>query len=223
MKVRIKSSWNEVLAAEFKEPYFLDLSNKVNQAYSQNTVKVFPKESEIFKAFELCSFEDTKVVILGQDPYPTKGHAHGLSFSVNDGVRPFPKSLNNIFKEISDDLTKDVPVSGNLKRWAEQGVLMLNSVLTVEEGRPDSHKGIGWEQFTDRAIELLSARKEYVVFLLWGAKAASKEILIDSSKHCVLKSVHPSPLSAYRGYFGCKHFSKTNSYLMSKKLTIIDW
>lgn len=223
MKVRINSSWNKVLAAEFQKAYFLDLSNKVNQAYSQNSVKVFPNESEIFKAFELCCFEDTKIVILGQDPYPTEGHAHGLSFSVNDEVRPFPKSLNNIFKEISADLGTKNPSTGNLKRWAEQGVLLLNAVLTVEEGRPYSHKGIGWEVFTDEVIKMLSAKKEHVVFLLWGAKAATKEAMIDQSKHFILKAVHPSPLSAYRGFFGCKHFSKTNAYLRSNNLSIINW
>ena len=223
MNERIEPSWKAVLTNEFQKSYFIQLSEKVKQLYTDPGIGVFPKQSEIFKAFDLCPFKETKVVVLGQDPYPTKGHAHGLSFSINKIELPFPKSLKNIFKEIQTDLGKPVPENGNLERWAEQGVLLLNTVLTVEEGNPDSHKGIGWEQFTDRVIELLSSDKEKVVFLLWGAKAISKESLIDQSKHFVLKSVHPSPLSAYRGFFGCKHFSKTNSFLKSNNMAIIDW
>ena len=221
--VKIEASWKAVLQQEFEKPYFLKLIKKVRKHYSENKGRVFPKGPEIFNAFNLCPFESVKVVILGQDPYPTKGHAHGLSFSVTDEVRPFPKSLNNIFKEISDDLNQGLPSNGNLTRWSAQGVLLLNSVLTVEEGKPNSHKGIGWEQFTDAVIEEVSAHKSHVVFILWGSKAVSKEYLIDSSKHLILRTVHPSPLSAYRGFFGCKHFSKTNSYLLRNGLSIIQW
>ena len=223
MSVNIEASWKAVLSEEFEKPYFTKLTAQVKDRYAQNKGAVYPKGSEIFRAFELCTFPNTKVVVLGQDPYPTRGHAHGLSFSVNDEVKPFPKSLNNIFKEIADDLGKPVPENGNLARWARQGVLLLNTVLTVEEGQPDSHKGMGWESFTDRVIERLSSEKEHVVFLLWGAKAAVKEQWIDSSKHLVLKSVHPSPLSAYRGFFGCKHFSQVNSYLSGNQLPSIEW
>jgi uracil-DNA glycosylase len=223
MNVKIEASWKDVLKEEFEKPYFDELSRKIRMYYSENRAKVFPKGSEIFSAFDLCPFKTVKVVILGQDPYPTRGHAHGLSFSVKDEVRPFPKSLNNIFKEISDDLNQDLPSNGNLTRWAEQGILLLNSVLTVEEGKPDSHKGIGWEQFTDIVIEKISTHKSQVVFILWGSKAVSKEFLIDSSKHLILKSVHPSPLSAYRGFFGCRHFSKTNSFLKRNDRPIIHW
>ena len=223
MSVNIEASWKAALSEEFEKPYFTKLKAQVKDRYAHNKGAVFPKGSEIFRAFELCTFPNTKVVILGQDPYPTRGHAHGLSFSVNDEVKPFPKSLNNIFKEITDDLGKPVPENGNLARWARQGVLLLNTVLTVEEGQPDSHKGMGWESFTDRVIERLSSEKEHVVFLLWGAKAAVKEQRIDSSKHLVLKSVHPSPLSAYRGFFGCKHFSQVNSYLSGNQLPSIEW
>ena len=223
MKVRIEASWKNLLINEFEQSYFLDLSQKIKQIYLGNEGNVFPKGSEIFRAFDLCPVEKTKVVILGQDPNPTRGHAHGLSFSVSDDVRPFPKSLNNIFKEINEDIGKPFPENGNLTRWAEQGVLLLNTVLTVEEGSPDSHKGMGWEQFTDRVIELLSSEKEHLVFMLWGAKAAKKRELIDERKHKVLSSVHPSPLSAYRGFFGCKHFSKANDYLSMNNLSNIDW
>jgi uracil-DNA glycosylase len=171
----------------------------------------------------LCPFDELKVVILGQDPYPTKGHAHGLCFSVEPGVKPFPKSLLNIFKEIQLDLGLPMPENGNLARWAEQGVLLLNSVLTVEEGKPDSHKAFGWEKFTDAVIQTINEQKTGVVFMLWGSKAISKESFIDSSKHLILKSVHPSPLSAYRGFFGCKHFSKTNEFLRMMEQTEIQW
>jgi uracil-DNA glycosylase len=223
MSINIEASWKAVLSDEFEKPYFIKLTTQVKDSYAQNRGSIFPKRTEIFRAFELCTFPNTKVVILGQDPYPTRGHAHGFSFSVNDEVKPFPKSLNNIFKEITSDLGKPVPENGNLTRWARQGVLLLNTVLTVEEGKPDSHKGMGWESFTDRVIERLSSEKENIVFLLWGAKAAVKEQWIDSSKHLVLKSVHPSPLSAYRGFFGCKHFSQANSYLSGNQLPSIEW
>ena len=223
MNVRIESSWKRVLNDEFEQKYFKELTQKVKELYLNNTDKIFPKGADIFRAFDLCPFDQTKVIILGQDPYPTRGHAHGLSFSVNDHVKPFPKSLKNIFSEINNDIGKPFPENGNLSRWAEQGVLLLNAVLTVEEGRPDSHKGIGWEQFTDSVIKMLSTQKEHLIFMLWGAKAGHKRALIDEGKHKVLSSVHPSPLSAYRGFFGCKHFSKANDYLLMNKLTPIDW
>lgn len=223
MNVRIESSWKRVLNDEFEQKYFIELTQKVKEAYLNNTDRIFPKSADIFRAFDLCPFDQTKVIILGQDPYPTRGHAHGLSFSVNDHIKPFPKSLKNIFAEINNDIGKPFPENGNLSRWAEQGVLLLNAVLTVEEGRPDSHKGIGWEQFTDSVINMLSTQKEHLIFMLWGAKAGHKRELIDEGKHKVLSSVHPSPLSAYRGFFGCKHFSKANDYLLMNKLTPIDW
>jgi len=206
-----------------KKPFFVELMVKVNQFYNEKSEHIFPEKSKLFNAFNLFSFEDVKVVILGQDPYPTKGHANGLCFSVESDVRPFPKSLNNIFKEIESDLGQPFPENGNLERWAKQGVLLLNSVLTVEEGKADSHKGIGWEQFTDAVIEHISHKKENVVFMLWGSKAISKSILIDEKKHFILTSVHPSPLSAYRGFFGCKHFSKTNEFLRLKGLGCVVW
>ena len=223
MNVRIESSWKRVLNDEFEQKYFKELTQKVKELYLNNADKIFPKGADIFRAFDLCPFDQTKVIILGQDPYPTRGHAHGLSFSVNDHVKPFPKSLKNIFSEINNDIGKPFPENGNLSRWAEQGVLLLNAVLTVEEGRPDSHKGLGWEQFTDSVIKMLSTQKEHLIFMLWGAKAGHKRGLIDEGKHKVLYSVHPSPLSAYRGFFGCKHFSKANDYLLMNKLTPIDW
>ena len=223
MNVRIESSWKRVLNDEFEQKYFIELTQKVKELYLNNKDKIFPKGADIFRAFDLCPFDQTKVIILGQDPYPTRGHAHGLSFSVNNHVKPFPKSLKNIFSEINNDIGKPYPENGNLSRWAEQGVLLLNAVLTVEEGRPDSHKGIGWEQFTDSVIKMLSTQKEHLIFMLWGAKAGQKRGLIDEGKHKVLYSVHPSPLSAYRGFFGCKHFSKANDYLLMNKLTPIDW
>jgi uracil-DNA glycosylase len=221
--MRIPSTWAELLASETSKPYFIELTQKIESLYESKEVSVLPKYDNIFNAFEFCSPSNLKVVILGQDPYPTKGHAHGLCFSVEANVRPFPKSLNNIFKEIEADLSIPFPKNGNLERWAKQGVLLLNSVLTVEEGKTDSHKGIGWEQFTDRIIELVSEKKENVVFILWGAKAISKSTLIDAKKHFVLTSVHPSPLSAYRGFFGCKHFSKANEFLAFKNQKTIDW
>jgi uracil-DNA glycosylase len=201
----------------------LELSKKVDQFYREDKVQIFPKKKEVFRAFDVCPFEKVKVVILGQDPYPTKGYANGLSFSVNNDIYPFPKSLNNIFKEIHNDIGISFPENGDLTRWAEQGVLLLNTVLTVEEGSPDSHKGIGWEKFTNGVIELLSDQKQELVFMLWGAKATAKTSLINEDKHMVLSSVHPSPLSAYRGFFGCKHFSKANDYLNENNLSVINW
>ncbi len=221
--MKLASSWQKVLESEMNKPYFIELMAKVNHFYNEKSEHILPEKSKVFNAFNLCSFEALKVVILGQDPYPKRDHANGLCFSVESNVRPFPKSLNNIFKEIKSDLAQPFPENGNLERWANQGVLLLNSVLTVEEGKTDSHKGIGWEQFTDAVIECINKKKENVVFLLWGSKAFSKSILIDEKKHYILTSVHPSPLSVYRGFFGCKHFSKTNEFLASKGLKIIHW
>lgn len=223
MNVAIHDSWKKELAKEFEQAYFEQLIVRVRQAYNEKKGSIFPKGSQIFRAFDLCPFDQLKVVILGQDPYPTRGHAHGLCFSVEPDVQPFPKSLLNIFKEIQNDLGMTMPENGNLARWAEQGVLLLNSSLTVEEGKPDSHKGFGWEKFTDAVIETINSEKIGVVFILWGSKAISKEVLIDHSKHLILKSVHPSPLSAHRGFFGCKHFSKTNEFLRMMEQTEIQW
>ena len=220
-EVNIESSWKLVLKGELDKEYFSELIQKVKMAYKTNDI--WPKEKEIFSAFEKCHLDDLKVVILGQDPYPTPGHAHGLCFSVQDNIKPLAKSLNNIFKEIKDDLNIDIPKNGNLERWAKQGVFLLNSVLTVEAFRPNAHKKHGWERFTDEVIRIISSEKKSVVFLLWGAQAQKKIDLIDSSKHHILKSVHPSPLSAYRGFFGCKHFSKTNEILISQNLSPINW
>jgi len=221
--MNLNNSWQKVLKPEINKNYFVELMAKINQFYDEKREYIFPEKSKLFNAFNLCLFEEIKVVILGQDPYPTKGYAQGLCFSVESNVRPFPKSLNNIFKEIESDLSIPFPENGNLERWANQGILLLNSVLTVEKGQADSHKGMGWEQFTDAVIELISQKKENVVFILWGSKALSKSILIDEKKHLILSSVHPSPLSAYRGFFGCHHFSKTNEYLVSKGSKTIDW
>lgn len=223
MSIAIHASWKEALESEFQLPYFSQLTEQVRLAYIEHKGSVFPKGSQIFRAFDLCPFNELKVVILGQDPYPTKGHAHGLCFSVEPDVKPFPKSLLNIFKEIQLDLGIPMPDNGNLARWAEQGVLLLNSSLTVEEGKPDSHKGYGWEKFTDAVIRSINEQKTGVVFILWGAKAISKESFIDPSKHLILKSVHPSPLSAHRGFFGCKHFSKTNEFLRMMEQSEIQW
>ena len=223
MNLQIEASWKGLLKNELEQKYFIELWKKVKHFYQEDQGNIFPEEQQIFRAFHVCPFEKVKVVILGQDPYPTKGFANGLSFSVNDDVHPFPKSLNNIFKEIHDDLGKSLPENGNLTRWAEQGVLLLNTVLTVKEDTPDSHKGIGWEKFTNGVIELLSHQKKGVVFMLWGTKAREKRALINENKHLVLCSVHPSPLSAYRGFFGCKHFSKANDYLNENNLSVINW
>lgn len=217
------SSWHPVLLDEFNSPYFQVLQEKVAQAYLLSDPLVFPPLDQLFKAFEFCSWQDLRVVILGQDPYPTKGHAHGLCFSVASDVRPLPKSLNNIFKERSSDLQlPDLP-NGNLEHWAQQGVLLLNSVLTVYEGQADSHKKWGWEQFTDAVIDKIATEKENMVFVLWGAKAQAKASRIDSSKHLILKAVHPSPLAAHRGFFGSKPFSKTNAFLRMLGKQEIQW
>ena len=220
MNVTINETWKEQLGAEFDKPYFASLVAFVKSEYKNSTI--YPPGKLIVNAFNLCPFDKVKVVILGQDPYHEPGQAHGLCFSVMDNV-PFPPSLQNIFTEIANDLHKPVPASGNLTRWAEQGVLLLNATLTVRAHLAGSHQNKGWETFTDDVIKLLSDRKEHLVFILWGGYAKRKAALIDSSRHLVLTSAHPSPLSAYRGFFGNGHFSKTNEYLAAHGMTPIDW
>lgn len=219
MDVKIETSWKEQLNEEFEKEYFEQLTHFVRDQYKTTTV--FPPAKLIFNAFEHTPFDEVKVVILGQDPYHNIGQAHGLSFSVNDGVRT-PPSLVNIFKEINTDLNIPISSSGNLIRWADQGVLLLNATLTVEAHKPGSHQNKGWEKFTDAAIRILSDRRQNVVFLLWGAYAQKKAELIDSQKHLVLKAAHPSPL-ARGAFFGNKHFSQTNDYLSSRGIDTISW
>ena len=212
MSVKIEPSWNERLRDEFAAPYFRQLVDFVHAEYRQGVC--YPPGRQIFNAFNLCPFDKVKVVILGQDPYHEEGQAEGLCFSVADGV-PFPPSLQNIFKEIADDLARPVPASGSLRRWAEQGVLLLNATLTVRAHQAASHQRKGWETFTDAAIRALNAGRDHLVFILWGGYARSKKSLIDTSRHLVLESVHPSPLSANRGgWFGNHHFSRCNQYLV---------
>lgn len=219
--VQIETSWKEQLKAEFEQPYFDQLTSFVRQEYQQHVC--FPPGKLIFNAFNLCPFDKVKVVIIGQDPYHGEGQAHGLSFSVNDGVA-FPPSLQNIFKEIENDLGLPIPTSGNLSRWAVQGVLLLNATLTVRVHEAGSHQRRGWEQFTDAAIRALSQGREHVVFILWGSYARSKKALVDTGKHLVLESVHPSPLSANRGgWFGNHHFSRANAYLAEHGQATINW
>lgn len=219
----MEDSWKLVLQEEFSKPYFTELTNFVKEQYKLKPGAIFPKGDQIFRALNTCPLKNVKVVILGQDPYPTRGHAHGLCFSVEESVKPFPKSLVNIFKEIESDLGQAFPENGSLVRWAEQGVLLLNAVLTVEEGMPESHARKGWEQLTDAIISALNNNSEHVVYLLWGSKAQEKASQVDSSKNLILKTVHPSPLSAYRGFLGCKHFSKTNEYLLENGKSPIIW
>ena len=221
MEVKINESWKSQLQTEFDKPYFESLTNFVKHEYSK--YECYPPGKEIFNAFEQCPYEAVKVVIIGQDPYHGKGQAHGLCFSVNDGIE-HPPSLINIFKEIENDIGVPYPKSGNLMRWSNQGVLLLNATLTVRARQAGSHQNKGWEQFTDSVIKLLSDKRENLVFLLWGGYAKKKQSLIDSNKHHVLSSGHPSPLSANRGYwFGNKHFSKTNSLLKQAGLNPIAW
>lgn len=220
MDVRIEASWKEVLQTEFDKPYFVQLTDFVREEYKRG--RVYPPAGLIFNAFNLCPFSKVKVVLIGQDPYHEPGQAHGLCFSVNDGVA-FPPSLLNIFKELKSDVGTDIPQSGNLSRWAEQGVLLLNATLTVREHQAGAHQGKGWEEFTDAVIKTLSDKKEGLVFILWGSYAQSKAKLIDEHKHQILRSAHPSPLSAYRGFFGNHHFSLTNDYLSKHGKTIINW
>lgn len=220
MQVRIEESWRTHLQGEFDKPYFATLTQFVRSEYA--TRQIFPPGRQIFNAFDLCPFDRVKVVIIGQDPYHDDGQANGLCFSVNPGT-PFPPSLQNIFKEISDDLGRPMPTSGDLSRWARQGVLLLNATLTVRAHQAGSHQGKGWEQFTDAVIHELSAHRDHLVFMLWGSYAKAKGAQIDTSRHCILTAAHPSPLSAYRGFFGCHHFSLANAYLTSHGLTPIDW
>lgn len=221
MDVKIADSWKPILGQEFGIDYFKNLVSFVKTEYNQHTC--YPKGAAIFAAFDYCSFEDLKVVIIGQDPYHGVGQANGLCFSVNEKM-VIPPSLQNIFKEIESDIGKPFPENGNLERWAKQGVLLLNATLTVRASQPASHQKKGWETFTDTVIRQISNNKKDVVFLLWGGYAKKKVKLIDSQKHHILTSGHPSPLSANRGYwFGNNHFSKTNSFLKSKKMSLIDW
>jgi uracil-DNA glycosylase len=221
MDVRIEESWKAKLAAEFEKEYFASLVSFVKEEYASK--QIFPPKKQIFSAFDFCSFPDCKVVIIGQDPYHGPGQANGLCFSVNDGIR-MPPSLVNVFKEIQQDLGKPFPPSGNLERWARQGVLLLNATLTVQSGAAGSHQNKGWERFTDAVIKCISDEKKHVVFMLWGRYAQDKGQVINAQDHEVLKSKHPSPMSANGGgWFGNHHFSKANTYLESKGLTAIDW
>ena len=221
MDVKIEASWKQQLQEEFEKPYFRQLTDAVRVEYQSGTC--YPPGSLIFNAFNLCPFDKVKVVIIGQDPYHEPRQAHGLSFSVQDGV-PFPPSLQNIFKEIHDDLGTPIPASGNLTRWAEQGVLLLNATLTVRAHQANSHSQLGWRDFTDAAIRALAARREHLVYMLWGGYARGKAYMIDKTKNLVLESVHPSPLSANRGgWFGQHQFSRCNAYLEKQGLSTIKW
>lgn len=220
MNVKIEQSWKNELEEEFEKEYFKNLTKFVKNEYL--TKKVYPKPENIFKAFDLCPFDKVKVIILGQDPYHGPKQAHGLCFSVQKGIQN-PPSLKNIFKEIENDLGIKMSGNGELNSWAKQGILLINATLTVLAGQAGSHQHKGWEEFTDAVIKILSERKENLVFLLWGAYAQSKSSLIDTNKHLILKAPHPSPLSAHRGFFGCKHFSQTNNYLKEHNKEEIDW
>lgn len=220
MAVKIEESWRQALEPQFEQPYFKQLIQFVKEEYARGPV--YPAGSNIFRAFDLTPFDQVKVVILGQDPYHGAGQAHGLAFSVNDGV-PFPPSLRNIFKELHDDVGAPIPRTGNLSRWAEQGVLLLNAVLTVRAGEAFSHQGKGWEQFTDAVIHTLAERRQQLAFVLWGSPAQKKAAFVDSSRHKIIKSVHPSPLAASRGFFGSKPFSQVNQYLEETGQTPINW
>jgi uracil-DNA glycosylase len=221
MDVKIEESWKARLAAEFEEPYFVSLTSFIKEEYAAK--QIYPPAKQIFNAFNHCSFDDCRVVILGQDPYHGAGQANGLCFSVNDGVR-MPPSLINIFKEIQADLGKPFPATGNLERWASQGVLLLNATLTVQSASPGSHQNKGWERFTDAVIKCISEEKKNVVFLLWGKYAQNKGAVINAANHYILKSKHPSPMSANGGgWFGNHHFSKTNAYLTAHGLEPVNW
>ncbi len=215
-----KNTWDEKLEEEMKKEYFLSMLEKIDKEYQ--TKNIYPPRNKIFNALKTTPFGEIKVVILGQDPYHGKGQAHGLCFSVNKGVA-IPPSLKNIYKEQHNDLGITQPNHGYLQSWAEQGVLMLNTVLTVEEGKPNSHANYGWQKFTDEIIKIVNTQSSPVVFLLWGRNAISKAKFIDKNKHLVLTSVHPSPLSAYAGFFGCKHFSKCNEFLKNHGIEPINW
>ncbi|MCK9454657.1 MAG: uracil-DNA glycosylase [Sulfurimonas sp.] len=218
--LKIEQSWKRVLFDEFEKPYFVSLKKFLTQEGQNHTI--YPKAEEIFAAFNNTPFENVKVVILGQDPYHGVNQAHGLAFSVNEGIL-HPPSLKNIFKELHEDIECHVPQSGNLTKWAKEGVFLLNTVLSVRANEANSHKNMGWEIFTDALIRVLNEQKENLVFILWGAPAAAKASLIDDKRHLILKAPHPSPLSSYRGFFGSKPFSKTNEYLSAHGLKPIDW
>ena len=220
MDVRIAEDWKAILAEEFEKPYFAALADFVRAEYAAG--EVFPTGKNIFRAFDKCPFDNLKVVIIGQDPYHGVGQANGLCFSVNDGVA-FPPSLQNIFKEVSSDTGAPMPTSGNLDRWAEQGVLLLNAVLTVRAHQAASHAGRGWEQFTDAVVRAIAERKSGIVYMLWGSYAQRKGAIANPVNNLILKSVHPSPLSSYRGFFGCRHFSQANDYLSSIGKSEIIW
>lgn len=220
MDVKIEASWKNLLADEFQQPYFVELTNFVKAEYSSTTI--YPPGNQNFQAFDACPVEEVKVVILGQDPYHGQGQAHGLSFSVQQGLR-VPPSLQNIFKEIESDIGNQMPGHGSLLRWAKQGVLLLNATLTVRASTPGSHQKKGWEVFTDAVIRNLSDSKSGLVFMLWGAYAQKKGDIIDADKHLVLKAAHPSPFAAHKGFFGCRHFSKANTYLEKQQKATIIW
>ena len=220
MDVKIAESWKNVLSTEFEKEYFVSLVEFVKQEYKSQ--RIFPPGREIFRAFDKCAFEDVKVVILGQDPYHGPGQANGLCFSVGEGV-PFPPSLVNIFKEIKEDLGRELPPNGSLDRWAEQGGLLLNATLTVRAHQAGSHQKKGWEQFTDAVIQQLNNQRKHIVYMLWGSYAQKKGAMVNAAENLVLKSPHPSPLSAHRGFFGNRHFSRANYYLQEQGKTSIDW
>lgn len=220
MEVKIAADWKEILQTEFDKPYFGELAEFVREEY--RTSRVYPRAGNIFRAFDKCPLDRLKVVIIGQDPYHGPGQANGLCFSVGDGV-PFPPSLQNIFKEVSEDTGAPRPASGNLDRWAEQGVLLLNAVLTVRAHEAASHAGRGWERFTDAVVQAIAQRKNELVYMLWGSYAQRKGSIVDPASNCILKAVHPSPLSAYRGFLGCRHFSQANAYLRSVGKEEIVW
>lgn len=222
MDVRIEEGWKEALSEEFTKPYFVNLTEKVRSEYTASGSRIYPPASRIFAAFDTTPFDNVRVVIIGQDPYHGPGQANGLCFSVNQGME-IPPSLRNIFREVTSDTGSVTPVDGDLTRWAKQGVFLLNSVLTVREHQPKSHAGIGWELFTDAVVRALSEKREHLVFMLWGSDAIKKGSVIDSEKHLVLRSVHPSPLSASRGFFGNHHFSKANEYLAAHGDTPVNW
>lgn len=219
-QLKLENSWMQRIESEFQKDYMKNLETFLKS--EQKVKEIFPKDKQYFAALNLTPFEKVKVVIIGQDPYHGPGQAHGLSFSVQDGVR-FPPSLQNIFKELQSDLGLPKPTTGNLKKWAEQGVLLLNAVLTVESGKAASHQGKGWEKLTDRIIQTLNQEKEHLVFILWGSYAQKKGAVIDRERHLVLECVHPSPLSSHRGFFGSKPFSKANAYLNLHHINPIDW
>ncbi len=220
MDVKIAQDWKELLQEEFDKPYFKELTDFVREEYTSRLI--FPRAKNIFRAFDKCPFDNLKVVIIGQDPYHGEGQANGLCFSVSEGVA-FPPSLQNIFKEVQRDVNSPIPTSGELERWAEQGVLLLNAVLTVRAHEAASHAGRGWERFTDAVVKAIANRKDGIVYMLWGSYAQKKGAIADPSKNCILKAVHPSPLSAYRGFIGCSHFSQANSYLKSIGKEPIIW